>query len=697
MKNLHPKKVHFIFHLIIVLFITFSIKSTTGQSNIDSLLNLLEHSPEEEKAAIMNQISDCYSDTSQIKSLRYALTAYELATLYKNYPELFKSLQSVIKRYRGISEYDSALTYANNALNLYEKLDSINAKGRIYLSKSQLYYDKGDMDSTLANLNKAFNILEAGSDYRSLIKIFNIYGLVAFEQGEYSKATEYYYKSLDLCNEKSYTEDMASIYNNLAMVYADWQKYDEALKCLMNAYELFHEKKDFINEGTTLSNIGFIYSQLQNYEEALKYIRKAINLNSSIGNKRSLALALGELGRTFWNNGNRDSSLIYIQQALDICNDIDAKSLSIVFIENLGYAFKEMGNYQKALEYFSLSHSIAIELGLTQRYLGNYANFYELYLIQKNYPKALEYYKKYSELKDSLFTEEKHKQIAELETKYETEKHIEQNKLLESENKVQSLQLKKNRAFLYSIVIISILGVLLFTIIFYSYRRRQKSKQLILQKESELKISEMEKKVYSTEVEVQEKERKRFAKELHDGLGPLLSSLKLYINKITGSESSELVMTTKEILNEAITNTRNIAYDIMPIAVAEQDLIDSVNKFIFRIKKTSSINFTVNSEKELPKFNQPEKLVLYRVITELINNTIKHANADKVTISIDIVDSVNEIRYSDNGKGFDKENIKAGLGIKNITDNIKSIGGEIEIEGKEGEGMEAIIRLKSKF
>ena len=207
--------------------------------------------------------------------------------------------------------------------------------------------------------------------------------------------------------------------------------------------------------------------------------------------------------------------------------------------------------------------------------------------------------------------------------------------------------------------------------------------------------SETGKRVLSAVIRTEEQERKRFAKELHDGLGPLLSVIKMLVSGMDEKNSNEVNGKIKQNLrlavDEAIANVRNVSANISPHLLNNFGLKDSIEAFIKRMGQAEHfhIQFTTNLEKQ--RFNYNVEVIVYRVICELINNTLKHAAATEVTISLQLENEVLYLEYADNGVGFDVASVGrfGGMGLDNMRYRLQSGNGNIEITSEHGHGMRA--------
>jgi signal transduction histidine kinase len=212
-----------------------------------------------------------------------------------------------------------------------------------------------------------------------------------------------------------------------------------------------------------------------------------------------------------------------------------------------------------------------------------------------------------------------------------------------------------------------------------------------------------ESKVLSAIIKTEENERQKFAKELHDGMGPLLSSIKMAISALSRSKTSEnekkIVENTAKLIDESLVSLKEISNKLSPHILNNFGLLKAIQSFISKLSTDESPQITLNSNIENKRYDYNVEVVLYRVVCELITNTIKHALA--TTISIDIFETTTHLSlvYTDNGIGFDNKilsSISKGMGYSNINSRIKSLDGTIEIESKPSEGLCVSISLKFK-
>jgi signal transduction histidine kinase len=210
---------------------------------------------------------------------------------------------------------------------------------------------------------------------------------------------------------------------------------------------------------------------------------------------------------------------------------------------------------------------------------------------------------------------------------------------------------------------------------------------------------ESEKHVLQAVVRTEERERRRFAKDLHDGLGPLLSTVKMSVSTLYKLEADkkklEIIGNADLIINEAIRSLKEISNNLSPHILDNFGLASAINSFVSKINTAKSINIDFKSDIYDKRFDYNIEVVLYRVLCELINNTVKHAQAKNIDIELSLHENILSLKYSDDGIGFDVNSVlskqNSGMGYSNIINRIRSIKGMINIESDENKGTKAII------
>ncbi len=213
---------------------------------------------------------------------------------------------------------------------------------------------------------------------------------------------------------------------------------------------------------------------------------------------------------------------------------------------------------------------------------------------------------------------------------------------------------------------------------------------------------EFQRKLLASIIETEEKERKRIAEDIHDGLGPLLSSIKLYVNEFQNATTDDITTNkmysyVNELIDEAVINTRNIANNLTPNTINDFGLVKALHSFCVKLKLSNSINITFNADNFSIILDKTTEVILYRIVTELINNTIKHAFASNIDILLHEKNKKITLMYKDDGTGFDYDKVfnnSKGNGLSNIISRAKTVGAEYQFSTQDNNGMYFELKLK---
>ena len=215
----------------------------------------------------------------------------------------------------------------------------------------------------------------------------------------------------------------------------------------------------------------------------------------------------------------------------------------------------------------------------------------------------------------------------------------------------------------------------------------------------------LERKILSAVIQAEEKERERLSKDLHDGLGPLLSAIKIYLNELVSGEIDEkekddINKYSIELIDEAILTTRVVSNNLMPRVMSNYGLVKAIESFCKKINMTNKTNISFNSV-GYTSVDQTIELIIYRVVNELLNNSIKHASAHLVNIQLEVIDKDMILTYEDDGIGFDFDKMlddpRTGMGLKNIISRVKSVDGIITVCKETQKGFHITIRIKTEM
>jgi signal transduction histidine kinase len=240
---------------------------------------------------------------------------------------------------------------------------------------------------------------------------------------------------------------------------------------------------------------------------------------------------------------------------------------------------------------------------------------------------------------------------------------------------------------LVSVLIIS--GVILIRELFYSLKKAETDRQ------------RSEKRVINAIINTEENERKRFAKDLHDGLGPILSTVKMslsaLVDRIKDPSGTIILSNTNHLVNEAINTIKDISNNLSPHILTNFGLTSAIGAFTTKINQTKTVEIIFKSNMEQQRLENEKEVVIYRAVCELINNSLLHSGASRIDIELNKHEKFVTLQFYDNGRGFDtsslsKEDTK-GMGLSNIETRVKTVEGVFVLESNPGKGTSALIKM----
>ncbi len=252
-----------------------------------------------------------------------------------------------------------------------------------------------------------------------------------------------------------------------------------------------------------------------------------------------------------------------------------------------------------------------------------------------------------------------------------------------------------------NVVILGTLGMLLLAIsivaFVFIYQKKIIQRDLELQKIQ----AEYQKELLKATIEAQEKERKRIAQDLHDDIGAMLSTIRLVVvgmlrGKALEGPQFERLENTKELIDETISNVRQLSRDLLPATLEEFGLVHALEQLFKKIESNSHLEFEFFHDIQAPRMEGPTELALFRIVQELCNNIIKHANATRIEVTMNHDEDHMEISLTDNGEGFvpsQSDKAKASLGLKNIESRLSMINATIDYELAPVKGTKVSINM----
>ncbi len=652
--------------LLIYLFVfTFTFSQ---QAKVDSLKNVLKDTPD--KTTRMEILKELCKKSSEINKLEESQVYYE---------ELIRIAQA--------KNDEKTLVFG------YQLLLREHEKNRDSVKALQYFYK-----SHKINL-KNKDSLNIAKDYVGLGGIYNKFQI-------YIKAEKSYLKALDICLNNDF-EYAGKVYSNLAIVYQNLNKFDTSTKHAIKANEIALKTADIPLEVGSLGIIGGNYTWLRNFQKAEEYHLKAV----SIAEKNNLGIELINSYRGIALNASRalkyEQAIHYNFKALEMAEKYGDKIYILDILSNIGSTYSRMEKIDEALKIYNKASGIAKELktqigintiNVNVAYLKieqlkyteaekmllkllkdtvNKENIsdaiinsslLQLAIIKektKKFDESLNYYKKYKDFSDGLKQQNQLLQVAEIETKYQTEKKEKENLALKKKTAEQELavqqatNLNQRYGFIALTLLLGIIGLF-----YYSKNRRRK-----LRDEHIINIAK-----------TKQKEHEKIGADLHSTKAKDLEKI-----ASTLEQKGEAVIASS--VREVKDSIRLLSHELFQIPFSQQEFDDQIINLLFEYN-SDSLKIT-HEGIHTTRWGQVDNTIkrnLYLIISEAISNVKNHSQASAANIKFQRTNKNIDVIITDNGIGFTEENLKNGHGIGNMRMRVNEIKGSIRFDAVKDKG-----------
>lgn len=368
-----------------------------------------------------------------------------------------------------------ARDYITRSLALSKRLHYQEGLANTYMQFGFLNDDVGNYDEALLYYEKSLEVRFELKDQRGISIMQNNIGIIYKEQGRYPEALEQYHKALKIAESSDNKYTMGLAYNNIGILHDEQQNYEQSIIFYLKAVKIAEELDNKGGVAGAYTNLGVAHVQLQKYPEALDFYIKSIKIYEEAGvSDPGLASNYNNIGLLYHDYMELDlspkerhiKSMDYYQKALSISEQIGDQEGIAVSLINMGNAFCTIKDYQTGIEFLDRSLLLSDKIGSPYRKKEAYEGLAQLYELQGNYLKALENYKLFTLYKDSLFNEEKSKDLGKLEAKHEFETaEAKRNRQKEEEKRNTAKEESRRNNLQYSGILIFL--VLMFTGIFF--------------------------------------------------------------------------------------------------------------------------------------------------------------------------------------------------------------------------------------
>lgn len=484
----------------------------------------------------------------------------------------------------------------------------------------------------------------------------------------------------------------ATVLSNIALVYQQQNNFKQAERYLRMAEARAKPLASKVALGTIYNTMGILYAEHEQYDSAAKFFERSTKIREDLHDNTSVVWNYNNLGGLYVYMQKYDLGILYLNKALEKFKELGNYDGQTSVVNNLGELYLNLSNYPKAYEYFTYSRQL-YQHTHTPEYLEIlYTNFNSYYKKTGDYKAAALYADSLITLKDSLYGNRLDQRIAEMQVKFDVQK-----KDLEIARNQAELEANERQAYIKNIILGSILALsaALVVIGLLFYRKKRVEQQARLDAEmaaqKELRTRAI--------LEAEEKERRRIAQDLHDGVGQLLSAAKLNLSHLDAklpqknTEQETAMHNALSLLDDSAKEVRAVSHNMMPNTLIKFGLASAIREFITKLGNAPSLRVDLEIVGLDERLENQLETVLYRVIQEVVNNIVKHAQASKISMQLVRHEQEVNVMIEDNGVGFDTTSIDDldGLGLKGIKTRIELLGGTVFFDSAIGRGTTVII------
>ena len=613
-------------------------------------------------------------------------------------------LETLKKRIRQSTYYDSIAVFQNGAkaIKLARKLNSLSEEGIISQYYGNFYYFSRNIPKAKEYYHKAIEIAKKANDKKlqnstelrlafmlsdvdklaaekkfkhllneaikynfseNIVEAYNGIGLIYDGRKMSDEALKYYLKALKVAEKNNLQYKQAIILNNIGLVKVNNKQIKEAKIDFDLALVLAVRTEESRLAISLHSNLGFVNDNLKNFKESIKHYKETLINAKKLGFPTATAIAKINLGNSYFRDKQFDLALKNCDSALIIFKKYNEK-------EFIGQSYLlraeiniEMGNLSSAREDVDSVLFFYKSYPNPQNYTNSFQVLATIFEKEGNFKKSLEYTKKFNTLNDSLSDISNKDKMAEMQVVYGKER-IESE--LENEKSKNSLSKKENELKLIRLRFVLILGFSIFGfVIGFIFIRA-----VIITKRQQILFSQKL-------IENIDEERSRISKDLHDNIGQSLSVIKSKINMFNKGRIQAIDGLDVD-LGEVINQTRSISHHLHPAFLEKIGLSRALASLLEKVQESTNIECSLNLSDNIKSLPKEIKTQIYRIIQECVNNTIKHAEASALKISVYEQEGYHVLVYKDNGIGMKGvPNTDGGIGLLTIKERANKLNGKV--------------------
>jgi len=614
---------------------------------------------------------------------------YDSTNLFKIGKETIKKASQTSKNKGAVAEvylyYGNYFYYTRNTSRakqyFFEAIQEAEASRNKHietLSRIRLVYVKHESGFNLDaenDLNVLLEQTKKENDNENTAEILNFLGILKEEKNQHQEAAKLYLAGLTFSESHSISHYPSVFRNNLGLIKLYTGQIDDALIDFEKGLESAKKENDKNLASHIQINMCLIYVAKNKIDDALKIFAEVINYARTNNHPRELSAAFINLASAFNNSGKKDFALAYTDSAIAVLKHRTLKTeLTKAYLEKTDVLIG-LNKHQEARETLELAKAIFTETKSLEDEASYNLLLYRIEESEKQYKKALDYFLSYRKIKDSIEQTVNGKIIQELQLKYNVQKkeielEKEKSKYLLLEKEHQDERFLKWLSIGIGLIVI----IIVIALVSYFYSSKLREKQALFSRQL---------------IENIEADRLRISMDLHDDIGQSLSMIK---SKLSHSKSNQEDKLLETELSRVIEQTREISRNLYPSYLEKIGLVRSIARLMENVQTSSNLECSFDVSDKVDALPIGTKTHLYRILQECTNNTIKHAKASALKISIEEEKGCFTLVYQDNGLGISSKQ-KEGLGLLSIQERAKIINGEVSFDNKSNKSFKLTLHF----
>jgi signal transduction histidine kinase len=517
--------------------------------------------------------------------------------------------------------------------------------------------------------------------------------------GLYDNAIKWFLEGLKEAEETNFTEFKYKHKLGLSKSYISQGNTDKAIGILEKSLSEFAPEHPSLKTQNYIL-LGKAYRFNENYEQANVYYNEAVKLSKSLDDEEVLLTIRLEIAKLKEAQGDFDGAFPEYEKTR---NEAKEKGFDAIYFEGsllVARLYYKQGFYDIAVLGLSTAYINAIDSDNLQFQRESLILQSRSFQQQGDFENAYASMTQLFRVINEINTKQQQAIIKELEVQYETLEKEKEINSLEEDKLLKEAQLSRQKtiknAFLIGFLII-LIPIIALLFVYYQKLQTQselskKQEEINTQKVKSL-IQEQELNLIKASIEGQDEERKRIAQELHDSIGGNLAGIKLQLSSL--AKGSEALKAINNQIDETYQLVRDISHTLIPKKFQQNAFTDLVQQFANSISKTNAVQvaFYPHPKETINNIDEKIQVELFKILQELMTNTLKHAKAKNVDIHLNLIGDELSLLFEDNGIGFNTLEKETGIGLKNITSRIQKLKGTLHIDSSENRGTVIAIEI----